>query len=65
MAELGKRLGVFLVGNLILWGICRGVSNAIDGKDFFGRKKVYNPRNNTYVDWRGNVHLGSMDYEVY
>lgn len=59
MAELGKRLGIFLIGNLILWGVCGGLSNMMDGKTFFGRKKA--PRNDTYVDWKGNVHLGPND----
>lgn len=63
MAELGKRLGVFLIGNLILMGVCSGVSNMMDGKTFFGRKK--RERNDTYVDWKGNVHLGATEGWVY
>lgn len=62
MAELGKRLTVFLIGNLLVWGISAGIGNMLEGKTFFGRKKE--PRKDTYVDWKGNVHLGPTDYQV-
>lgn len=62
MVELGKRLGIFLIGNLVLWGVSSGIGNMMDGKTFFGRKKK--EKEGTYVDWKGNVHLGQMDYQV-
>lgn len=62
MAELGKRLGIFIIGNLILYGVAWGIDNMIDGKTFFGRKKKM--REDTYVDYNGNVHLGKADYQV-
>ena len=62
MAELGKRLTIFLVGNLILWGVSAGIGNVLDGKTFFGRRKKQ--KEGTYVDWKGNVHLGVMDYQI-
>lgn len=59
MAELGKRLGIFLIGNLILWGVCGGLNNMMSGKTVFGKKKT--PKKDTYVDWKGNIHLGPND----
>lgn len=63
MAELGKRVGIFLIGNLLFWGVTSGINNMIDGKTFFGKKKKEKTEK-TYVDWKGNVHLGQMDYQV-
>lgn len=59
MVEIGKRLGVFIIGNLILWGVFNGLENIKDGKTFCGRKRK--PKNETYVDWKGNVYLGPND----
>lgn len=62
MAELGRRFCVMLVGNLALWVVCNGVLNMMDGKTFFGRKKK--EKKDTYVDWKGNIHLGHEDFCV-
>ena len=64
MMELGKRLCVFFVGNLLLWGVCNGINNMMDGKTFFGGKKKAKERADTYVDWKGNIHLGNDDFQV-
>lgn len=57
--ELAKRLGIFVVGNLLLWGGGKLIKNKIEGKTLFGKKKDAKP--NTYVDWKGNVILGTND----
>ncbi len=60
--ELGKRLLVFVVGSLIVEGACRAAKNKLNGKTVFGNEKK--PKEETYVDWRGNVVLGTADGKV-
>jgi len=64
MAKFGKSLGIFIVGNLILNMIYYGVSNLIDGKDVFGRRKKRSQQKETYMDWKGNIHMGTADYQI-
>lgn len=59
-----KKLGVFIVGNMILSGICYGVSNLMEGKDILGRKRRIVPKKETYVDYKGRIIMGANDYQV-
>ena len=59
-----------LVGTLCLWiassliakGVFAGIKNVMNGKDILGKKKVV--RKETYVDYKGDVILGSNDYQI-
>ena len=59
-----KKLGFFIIGNLILNGICFGVSNLMDGKDILGRKRKIVQKKETYVDYTGQIIIGKDDYQV-
>jgi hypothetical protein len=62
MGELGKKLLVFVLGNLAVYGTIHAVKNAMHGKDILGRPKKEQER--TRMDWMGNVVLGTGDYKV-
>lgn len=62
MAKLGTKILVYVVGNLIVWGVVGALNNKLDGKTATGRK--VEPNKKTYVDWKGNIRLGSRDYRV-
>ena len=38
------------------------IRNKLDGKDWLGRRKL--KKKKTFVDWKGNVVLGTEDYCV-
>ena len=61
MKALGQKLLVFVIGSLIVDGICAAVVNVMNGKDIFGNDI---DSNKTRVDMRGRVHLGTDDYSV-
>lgn len=62
MGELAKRLGIFVVGNLILYGIVCAADKAISKRK--ERKKKKFDSETTYTDWYGNVVLGTRDYQI-
>ena len=62
MLELGKRFGLFLVGNLVVSGIIYALKNMANGKDIFGRPKE--APEHTKVNWRGNIVLGKNDWQI-
>lgn len=64
MNKLGQRVLVYAVGNLIVWGIVGAVANKMEGKTIFGRVKKKPSSERTYVDWKGNIQLGTRDYQV-
>ena len=61
MKQLGQKLLIFVIGSLIVDGICAATVNVMNGKDIFGRDP--DPRK-TVVDAKGHVHLGTDDYQV-
>lgn len=61
MKKLGQKLLVFVIGSLIVDGICYVVTNLMDGKDIFGNEP--DPKK-TRVDTKGRIHLGTEDYLV-
>ena len=61
-AQLAKKVGYTIIGDLIFWLGCKAIKNKLDGKTIFGRK--IDPKEETYVDWRGNVILGANDGQV-
>lgn len=59
--RLGTKVAVYVIGNLILYGICYAAKNEMEGKDIFGReKKVKRP----HEDWKGNIVIPVSDYSV-
>ena len=61
---MGKELAVKVVkvvlANAIGYVVWKGIKNKLNGKTIFGNeKKIEN--DNTYVDWHGNVVLGTQD----
>lgn len=61
MKQFGKKLLLFVVGNLIVEGIVHAVANVMDGKDILGNER---DPSKTRVDTNGKVHLGTDDYVV-
>lgn len=61
MKQLGQKLLVFVIGSLIVDGICFAVTNVMEGKDIFGNEP---DSAKTRVDMKGRVHLGTDDYLV-
>ena len=61
LKRLGKAIAVFVVGTLVANTVTDGLTNLSEGKTFFGKEKKHKK---TEIDWKGNVHLGSSDYEV-
>ena len=62
MAKTGKKILALVVGNLIVWGVAEALNKKLDGKTATGRK--IDPKKKTYVDWKGNVRLGTNDYQI-
>ena len=60
--SLAKKIGIAVIGDLIFYLGCKAVKNKLNGKTIFGRK--IEPKQSTYVDWRGNVILGTDDGTV-
>ena len=61
MKQFGKKLLLFVVGNLIVEGIICAVTNVMEGKDILGNEP--DPRK-TRADMKGKIHLGTDDYLV-
>ena len=57
--QLAKKIGITIIGDLIFWLGCKAIKNKLDGKTVFGKK--VDPKDDTYVDWKGNVILGQKD----
>ena len=57
LKKIGKRI---LIGVVSFLGI-KAITNVIDGKDILGKKVT--PKVTT-TDYKGDVHLGTNDYEV-
>ena len=61
MKQFGKKLLLFVIGNLIVEGIVCAVTNMMEGKDILGNEP--DPKK-TRVDRKGTIFLGTDDYEV-
>lgn len=61
MKQFGKKLLVFVIGNLIVDGIIYAATNLMEGKDILGNKQE---TVKTKVDMKGRVHLGTDDYQI-
>ena len=61
MKQLGQKLLVFVLGSLIVEGICYAVSNVIGGMDI---PRCETDPKKTRVDKNGKIHLGTDDYLV-
>lgn len=59
--KLGQKLLTFVIGSLLAEGVIEGVKNISAGKTFFGKEKI---KKENKMDWKGNVHLGTNEYEV-
>lgn len=57
---LQKIVSNIFIGVISLMGM-KAAKNVMDGKDVLGRKIV--PKT-TKTDYRGDIHLGTDDYEV-
>lgn len=62
--ELAKKIGLFLVGTIVAHGIGKVIDNLTDGKTWCGKKKQIEPKDETYIDVRGNIILGPHDGSV-
>lgn len=60
--QLAKRVGVALLADFLFYVGCKAVKNKANGKTIFGKKKE--AKKDTYVDWKGNVILGTKDFCV-
>lgn len=56
-----KIMQKLLIGTVALLGM-KAVENVIDGKDVLGRDP--NPEKTRFDRYKGEVHLGTDDYEV-
>ena len=56
---MGIKVCKFLIADAIAWLVWKGIKNKADGKTVFGNK--VEQKTKTYVDWKGNVILGSQD----
>jgi hypothetical protein len=61
---LAKKLGTVVLGELIAWGAVKILNNKIDGKTWNGKEKIEKRKDDTYVDWHGNIILGTADGRV-
>ena len=61
MKKFLKALGMCVLGGLIVEGVCQGLDHLAQGKDFFGHERI---REDTKMDWKGNIHLGTEDYQI-
>lgn len=59
MAGLGVRIGRALLADFIGYLLFCGIRNKIKGKTIFGKPKK--SRDGSYVDWKGNIHVGPND----
>lgn len=57
--ELAVRVGKVLLVNVVGYFTWKAIKNKFQGKTITGRDKP--PRTDTYVDWHGNVILGTND----
>ena len=57
--EIGVKVCKFLIAGAVVRLILKGAKNKLDGKTVFGNK--VEQKTKTYVDWKGNVILGSQD----
>ena len=60
-AELAVKIGKVVLANVVGYLIYKAVKNKINGKTVFGDPKARKTKDDTYVDWHGNVVLGSRD----
>ena len=61
MKQLGQKILVFVVGSLIVEGICYAVGNIIGGLDTTGNEP---DPTKTRVKKDGTIYLGTDDYLV-
>ena len=57
--EVGVKVCKFLIADILAYFIWKGLANKKNGKTIFGNK--VDQKKKTYVDWNGNVILGSQD----
>lgn len=57
--EIGIKFCKFLIADGLAWLVWKGIKNKINGKTIFGNESKQKEK--TYVDWKGNVILGSQD----
>ena len=57
--ELAIKIGKVVLANVVGYLIWKGIKNKMTGKTIFGNK--IEQKENTYVDWQGNVVLGTQD----
>ena len=62
--ELAVKIGKVVLANIAGYLIWKGVKNKMNGKSVFGKEKKPELREQTYVDWNGNVVLGTEDFRV-
>lgn len=60
--EIGIKFCKFLIADALAWFVWKGIKNKINGKTVFGNE--IGQKENTYVDWKGNIILGSKDGQV-
>lgn len=61
MTKLAQKIVAYIVSGLILECAFAIVNNKMDGKTIFGKKTN---SKKTKVTWRGNVILGTDDYQI-
>lgn len=57
--EIGLKIGKVILVNVIGYFGWKMIKNKIQGKTVTGRDKP--PREETYIDWHGNIVLGTQD----
>ena len=62
MGQFLKKVGVVLLADLVVYGVWTALENKWNGKDIFGRDIPEGKKFRT--DWKGNIVLGSEDYQV-
>ena len=58
--EMAVKIGKVVLANLVGYLIWKGIKNKINGKTILGNEKD-KLKEETYVDWHGNVVLGAQD----